>query len=604
MFTRFRILATLGIISLAGCGGLNQVSPTPSDNKPEGYLVTLKVSDGSNQATLEKRYSGKALIFDAKSGFAILQTNTAPPSNDPAIKTVSKNAEALAPDTKPTSEVGLDGNTSSSDGSNAWSGGAGAWSGGWQTWGSGTTAWSGGAGAWSGGAGAWSSGTVVPALPSDNQTAWNQIKLYEAHRLSRNFGGGIKVAVIDTGIDLNHPMFAGKLSNSSEWWDYVGNDATPQDEAGGNGYGHGTAVAGIILQVAPRAKILPIRVLRPDGNGDTAKIVSAIARAVNMGAQVINLSLGTDGWDNSLYDVCYWANNYYGVRIVASAGNNGQLNGLESPAVFSWNSGTYQKTIGIGSVNNSDILSSFSAYGDGLYAAAPGEQIYSAFPSNQSAKFTGTSFAAPIFSGAIALAYSEMPANTPRDTIEDSLWSSFDWTVKRSGSSTIQTGRLNLENLIRKLYGWSAPTNIQAGVYQIANVNSGKCLDVRNAATSNGTQVDQYACHTGDHQKWQIESLGSGLYKLKAMHSGRLLSIGGGTPANQTEGAKTTQWDDGTYNDQKWYIQASGSAYQLKNYNSGKCLDVYNWSTADGQQLQQWTCSGNTAQQFKLKALF
>jgi thermitase len=605
MFTRFRILA-IGIITLTGCGNLNQVPVTPTDQKPTGYLVTLNVTDGSTQANLEQRYSGKTLVFDAKSGFAMLHTSKAPADGDPAVKNVEKDSESLAPVTKPASEVDLNGNTSQGEGTTSWSNGLGSWGSGWSTWGSGTTSWGNGSVSWGSGSAAWGSGTVVPALPIENQTTWNQIKLYEAHRLSRNFGGGIKVAVIDSGIDLTHPVFAGKLSASTEFWDYVGNDATPQDESGGNGYGHGTAVAGIILQVAPRAKILPIRVLRPDGTANTSDVVAAIGRAVNNGANIINLSLGTGGYDQSLMDICTWANNQ-GVRIIAAAGNNGQLNNIDSPARFSWASNTYQMTIGVGSVNANDQKSSFSSYGDSVYTFAPGENIWSAYPGNKSANFTGTSFAAPIVSGSIALAMSETPdPNKRKSVIRDPatnspfLWNAQDWPTSLNLSGYTR-GRLNLENFIRNVPGWVAPTDIQSGVYKLINVNSNKCVEVGGSNTGNGSGINQWSCYTGANQEWRIESLGSGLYKLKAMHSGRLMSIGA---SNQTDGAKVIQWDDGTYNDQKWYIQASGSGYQLKVFHSGKCLDVYNYSTADGIQLQQWPCSGVSAQQFKLKALF
>jgi thermitase len=602
MFTRFRILAILGTITLAGCGSLNQAPVTPIDSKPEGYLVTLNVTDGSSQTTLEQRYSGKALVFDAKSGFAMLHTSKAPANGDPAVKNVSKNAEALVPEPKPAGEVQLDGSTSWSGGSSSWSSGQSTWGSGWSTWGSGQSSWGSGTAAWGSGSTSWGSGTVVPALPIENQTTWNQIKLYEAHRLSRNFGGGIKVAVIDSGIDLAHPIFAGKLSASTEFWDYVGNDATPQDESGGNGYGHGTAVAGIILQVAPRAKILPIRVLRADGTANTSDVVAAIGRAVNNSANIINLSLGTGGYDQSLMDICAWANSR-GVRIIAAAGNNGQKDNLDSPAQFSWGAQTYQMTIGVGSVNSGDQRSSFSSYGDAIYGFAPGEGIWSAYPGSKSANFTGTSFAAPIVSGAVALAMSETSNATARSNIiYTSLWNSMDWPASLTTNQTYVRGRLNLENFIRNIPGWVAPTDIQAGVYQVVNVNSNKCLDVKDKLTTNNTPVQQWGCNSiGDNQKWQIEALGAGLYKLKAMHSGRLMSIGA---SNMADGAKVIQWDDGTYNDQKWYIQVSGSGYRLVAYHSGKCLDVLNFGTADGIQLQQWACNGSSAQQFKLKALF
>jgi thermitase len=606
---RLRQFLTLStVLLLASCGNLNQPAPQSDkfDSKPKGYLVTLNVTDGSTQASLEQRYSGKALVFDAKSGFAMLHTSKAPAESDPAVKNVSKNAEALAPEPKPVGEVHLDGSTSWGGGSSSWSSGSTAWGTGWNTWGSGSASWGSGSTAWGSGSSSWGSGTVVPALPIENQTTWNQIKLYEAHRLSRNFGGGIKVAVIDSGIDLAHPIFAGKLSASTEFWDYVGNDASPQDVSGGSSYGHGTAVAGIILQVAPRAKLLPIRVLRTDGSANTSDVVAAIGRAVNNGANIINLSLGTGGYDQSLMDICTWANSY-GVRIIAAAGNNGQLNNIDSPAMFTWVSSTYQMTIGVGSVNANDQKSSFSSYGDNIYTFAPGENIWSAYPGNKSANFTGTSFAAPIVTGSVALAMSETPdPNKRKSVIRDPatntpfLWSAQDWPTSLNISGYTR-GRLNLENFVRSLPGWTAPTDIQAGVYQVTNVNSGKCLNVQGGSTVSNAAIQQITCGTADSQKWQIEALGAGLYKLKAMHSGKLLSIG---QSNMTDGAKTIQWDDGTYNDQKWYIQVSGSGYRLVAYHSGKCLDVLNFGTADGIQLQQTSCNGSSAQQFKLKALF
>jgi thermitase len=609
MFTRFRILA-IGTITLAGCGSLNQAPVSPIDNKPSGYLVTLNVTDGSSQATLEQRYSGTTLVFDAKTSFAMLHTSKAPAAGDPAVKSVQENAEAVAPEPKPTGEVQLDGSTSWGGGSTSWSNGISSWGSGMASWGSGTASWGSGTTSWGSGSTSWGSGTVVPALPMENQATWNQIKLYEAHQLSRNFGGGIKVAVIDSGIDLNHPVFAGKLSASTEFWDYVGNDATPQDETGGSNYGHGTAVAGIILQVAPRAKILPIRVLRPDGTASTADVVAAIGRAVNSGANIINLSLGTSGYDQSLMDICAWANNN-GVRIVAAAGNNGQKDNLDSPGQFSFVANTtYQKTIGVGSVNANDQRSSFSSYGDKMWAYAPGENIWSAYPGNQSARFTGTSFATPIVAGALALGMSEITV-AQRANLSNALkFAVLDWpsaTYFMGADGVRRGGRFNFESFMRNLPGWTAPTDIQAGVYQVANVNSDKCLDVKAVSLENYATIQQWGCFaTNKNQQWRIEPVAAGIYKLKAMHSGRVLSIGGlwENSGKLVDRAPIVQWDDIAGAEQKFYIQASGAGYQIKSQLSGKCLDLFNWSTADGQALQQWTCTGTAAQQFKLKALF
>src|SRR5262245_20673171 len=109
-------------------------------------------------------------------------------------------------------------------------------------------------------------------------------------------GRGAVVAVVDTGVQADHPDLAGRLLSGK---DFVDNDDTPQD-----GNGHGTHVSGIVAadtgngigveSVAPEAKVLPIRVLGDDGSGDIANIVKGIDYAVAQNADVINLSLGPD----------------------------------------------------------------------------------------------------------------------------------------------------------------------------------------------------------------------------------------------------------------------------------------------------------------------
>jgi thermitase len=593
--TALSILVSLGLsVALLGCNSINTPVVPEQNASATGYILTIKASSSDSASDLEARYSGKMLAYQPQAGFAMVLSPNEPSKSDPAITSVSANGTVSTPVVDSSDErnrIGRQGATSSGSGWTAWSSGWTAWSGGWTAWSGGWTAWSGG------------TGNFAPELPSANQSTWNQIKLYEAHRITRNFGAGVKIAVIDTGIDLAHPMFAGHLAPSIQWKDYVDGDMTPQEDSGGNAngkaYGHGTAVAGVILQVAPRATVLPIRVLKKDGDGNTSDIVSAISYAVVQGAQIINLSLGTDGWDQSLYTICNWAN-AQGVRIVASAGNSGQKDNVTSPGMFTWYSGTYMKTIGVGSVNTSDALSSFSAYGGALFSTAPGESILTAYPSNQAVSATGTSFAAPMYTGALALAYADMPNAADRSQIEYSLWYSMDWTVASGGVQGVY-GRLNLERLLRGLPGWTEPTAIQPGVYNLVNVNSNKCLDVTNGWADNGMKIQQWPCLGGNNQKWKIEPVGAH-YKLTAVHSGKVLEVNGVSTAN---GAIIDQWDyvPGA-NNELWNITKLGSGYQFTAVHSGKNLDVPNFSTADGTALQQWANNGSSAQQFRLQALF
>jgi hypothetical protein len=265
-------------------------------------------------------------------------------------------------------------------------------------------------------------------------------------------------------------------------------------------------------------------------------------------------------------------------------------------------------TVGIGSVNANDQRSSFSSYGNGLYVYTPGENIWSAYPGNKSANYTGTSFAAPIYTGALALGMSEMLVSQ-RINIQKALWTSQSANGMDFGPAQyIESngnqfgGRLNLEKFVRNLPGWTVPTNLQAGVYKVANVNSNKCLDVYGWFMNNNAAVVQWDCtNNNDNQKWRIEPVGAGLYKLLAMHSGKALTIGNN---NMTGGEKTIQWDYLNEGGQKWKIEASSSSYRLVASHSNQCLEVQSASSADGAQVQQSVCNGTSAQQFKLKAQF
>ncbi|WP_211238300.1 S8 family serine peptidase, partial [Deinococcus pimensis] len=97
--------------------------------------------------------------------------------------------------------------------------------------------------AWAGGTRTlWADGTFQPV--PENTAVLRFAGLSTAQTLAPRLGSGVKVAVIDTGVDLNHPAFQGALAPAGEWWDFSANDAVPQEEGpGGRGYGHGTAVA-------------------------------------------------------------------------------------------------------------------------------------------------------------------------------------------------------------------------------------------------------------------------------------------------------------------------------------------------------------------------
>ena len=205
------------------------------------------------------------------------------------------------------------------------------------------------------------------------------------------------VAVIDSGVCLDHPDLVGRLVPG---YDFVENDDVPQDE-----YGHGCGVAGIIASnmndafgiagIAPNAKIMPLRVLDASGLGGYSAISQAIIFAVDNGADIINLSLAGPRFSQVMADaVDYAVQN--GVWVIAAAGNSG-TDVVYYPAGF-------ESVIAVGSVDPSLTRSSFSNYGSHVQISAPGRDILTTNTAGGHSLNSGTSFAAPMVAGVAVLA--------------------------------------------------------------------------------------------------------------------------------------------------------------------------------------------------------
>ncbi|PYV34050.1 MAG: hypothetical protein DMG22_07680 [Acidobacteria bacterium] len=272
-----------------------------------------------------------------------------------------------------------------------------------------------------------------------HQPAAYIVRLPDEQSIYRKVTGSGTVAVIDTGIDPTHPVFAGVLvsgydftrntAGGSELSDVnqstmsVVNNAYPAQVNQSTmavvnqtaattfqssqyaAFGHGTMTSGIIHLVAPTAKIMPLKAFQSTGFGNLSDILRAIYYAVQNKANVINMSFDLPTYSQAMNQSVTYSNRA-GVICVASAGNDGK-DELVYPAAFT------SIVMGVASTNNQDQRSSFSNYGQDLvWVAAPGEGIISPYPYGTYAAGWGTSFSAPFVSGGAALIFSAVsPAN-------------------------------------------------------------------------------------------------------------------------------------------------------------------------------------------------
>lgn len=252
------------------------------------------------------------------------------------------------------------------------------------------------------------------------QEFWDQdvserLGLPQAQALT--LGSGVLVAILDTGIDPSHVLFQGRIDPRG--WDYVAGDATPTDgptgtDSNGNGIpdeaaGHGSHVAGLVLLVAPQARLLPMRVLDADGRGNAFAIATAIEDAVGLGARVINLSLGMTSESPVIEEALDFAESA-GVVVVAAGGNRGADSPEEYPAAGSG-------AIGVAATTVADTRAPFSNYGDYLKLGAPGVALRSAYWDGGYAIWSGTSMSTPLVAGAAAMLIGQHPEWTPSEVL-------------------------------------------------------------------------------------------------------------------------------------------------------------------------------------------
>ncbi len=256
---------------------------------------------------------------------------------------------------------------------------------------------------------------VVPNNPDwDQEWGMNAVDAPSAWGITTGTSSTI-VAVLDTGIDLDNPAFAGRIwvnpspgtdgyANDVNGWNFVSGDNDVQDDDG-----HGSHVSGIIAAAGNNgvgiagldwgATIMPVKILDAQGNGTTDAAVSGIYYAVEHGAKVINASWGGGAFSQAELDALNYANSQ-GVVFVTAAGNNSADNDTTPTYPASYRT---PNELVVAAINEQGELASYSNYGPSTVdLAAPGSDIFSTVPGGF-ATYSGTSMATAFVTGSVAL---------------------------------------------------------------------------------------------------------------------------------------------------------------------------------------------------------
>jgi subtilisin family serine protease len=211
-------------------------------------------------------------------------------------------------------------------------------------------------------------------------------------------GSGVKVAIVDTGIQLTHPDLQANIKGNV-------NTINPK-KTGDDDNGHGTHVAGTVAAIdndigvigaSPTAYLYAVKVLSRTGSGFLSDVIEGLQWCIDNGMQVANMSLGTSSYSQSFEEAVKKVNEA-GIVQVAAAGNSGPAdNTVAYPAKFA-------EVIAVSATDKADTIASWSSRGPEVELAAPGVDIYSTYKGSTYKTLSGTSMAAPHVTGTVALA--------------------------------------------------------------------------------------------------------------------------------------------------------------------------------------------------------
>jgi thermitase len=219
------------------------------------------------------------------------------------------------------------------------------------------------------------------------------------------------IAIIDTGVNSNHPDLRGKMLPG---YNFIGNNTNSSDDNG-----HGTLVAGAAAAIGNNAEgvagvaflnwILPVKALDSAGSGSHSSIANGITWAADNGARIINLSLGSSSSSRTLENAVNYAASK-GALLIAAAGNTG-ANERMFPAAYS-------DVIGVSALDSNDRLPSWATFGTHVALSAPGVNILSTTRAGGYGTSSGSSFASPLVAGAAGLVLAVNPALSRSEVTE------------------------------------------------------------------------------------------------------------------------------------------------------------------------------------------
>ena len=305
------------------------------------------------------------------------------------------------------------------------------------------------------------------------------------------FGDGVTVAVIDSGLygaadgESHEDIDPAKVVSP---YNAISGGTNVSDD-----HGHGTFVAGMIIAntnnsagiagIMPNVKLMPIKVSTKDRDASISDVIKAIEYAVDNGADIINMSLGTNDFSEALKTACDNAVEK-GVIIVAAAGNDGSSKPCYPAA--------YDSVIGVGSLTSDNLLAATSQYGESVYVTAPGAGVVSTDNvSNGYKRSSGTSFASPEAAALAAMAKS-IDGTMNQDSFKKLLQDTCTDLGETGHDSLYGYGMLNFEKAANALLGTDEEThNYGDWVSDGASTHSRSCTD-------DGCAAKETQLHTWD----------------------------------------------------------------------------------------------------------